>query len=151
MSFIPSRYTTVSIRTSPSFSLTCLFVAETSRHHLCQSIIRKYRRHDGLVSIMSSSGLVRGHIPHSDQPLSISRRLVIFLDPSKFQWISRDSGPSKWMSRVILHIRILCFTVNSHHSYVLSVYCFTLVLSSLSSFCFFVYCVFYVWLPVLAK
>ena len=33
------------------------------------------------------------------------------------------------MSGVILHIRILCLTVNSHHSYVLFVYCFTLVLS----------------------
>ena len=30
-------------------------------------------------------------------------------------------------------------------------HCFTLVLSSLSSFSFFVYCVFYVWQPVLAK
>ena len=37
----------------------------------------------------------------------------------------------------ILHIRILCFTVNSHHSYVLFVYCCTVVLSSLSSFYFF--------------
>jgi len=43
------------------------------------------------------------------------------------------------------------FMFNCHHSYVLSVYCFTLVLSRLSSFYFFVYCVFYVWLPVLAK
>ena len=45
-----------------------------------------------------------------------------------------------WMSGVILH-SILCLTVNSHHSYVLFVYCFTLVLCSLSSFYFFVYCV----------
>ena len=46
---------------------------------------------------------------------------------------------------------IILRSVNSYHSYVLFVYCFTLVLSSLSSFYFFVYCVFYVWLPVLAK
>jgi len=56
------------------------------------------------------------------------------------------------MFGVILHIRILCLTVNSHHHcYVLFVFGFTLVLSSLSSFYFFVYCVFYAWLPVLAK
>jgi len=59
-------------------------------------------------------------------------------------------GTASFSSKAKAVITVSCLVSETHlimmfdvarHSYVLSVYCFTLVLSSLSSFHFFVYCV----------